>query len=491
MTLLAGQSLTVGWLLLPFLSAFLAALLPRLARGLALVCFAAGAAASMALQFDLLPDSLLLLGPHGVALRPDAVAAPFLLLNALVCGAVLLDVWSRSLPGSFLVLLMVLHGGLASAFVAVDLISLYVTLEVVGISAFLLILCLRPDSSLWVALRYLLIGNTAMTLYLIGAAVVYLQQGSFHFDAVAGTRGGGALALLLVGLLTKAGLFLSGLWLPRTHAEAPAEVSALLSGVVVTAGMVPLLRLGAGVPAVATVIVPIGVASAALGILFALGEDDAKRLLAWSTLSQMGLVALSPLAGGGFALAHGLAKASLFLVARRFPARDLAGWSCRALPAAVWAPLWIASLSIVGVPPFLGFLAKVRLEEAGKGPLALLATLLGVGTAAVYVRLWGAPLRSADRSAADSPQEDGWSWGVVLLLVALVMLGAGSWASLPNLGAALLKTFLVVAAGLGLHRLLEPLRLMDRWRLPDLERFTDLIGSLGLVGAGLLVALQR
>ncbi len=488
---LSGESLLIGWLLLPFTAAFLAALLPPLARWLALACCLATAAVAAAIQAGALPASLQLLGPYGVALQPDALAAPFLLLNALVGGAVVLDGWRRPLPGPFLLLLMVLHGGLASAFVAVDLVSLYVTLEVVGISAFLLILITRSERCLWLSLRYLLIGNTVMTLYLVGAAVVYLTQGSFRLEAVAGA-GAAALALLLVGLLTKAGLFLSGLWLPRTHAEAPAEVSALLSGVVVAAGVVPLLRLAGAVPALAAVLPVIGVASAGLGLLFALVEADAKRLLAWSTLSQMGLVVLAPAAGGLYALGHGLAKAALFLVARRFPGRDLAGWAGRPLPVGVLVPVWIASLSIVGVPPLLGFFAKAGLDRALPEPTGLLLSLLTVGTAAVYARLWGAPLLAAAPSSpppAMTPPEPAWSPGVLLLLLALVLLGAAeatrTWS--PQLLPAAAKAGLVLAAGMGLHRLLQPLRRSPWFRLPDLEGFPDLVGGIGVVGAGLLV----
>ena len=482
---LSGQALLIGWLLLPYAAAFLAALLPPLARWLALLCCLATGAVAVAIQGGALAASLSLLGPYGVALQPDGLAAPFLLLDGLVCGAVVLDSWRRALPGPFLLLLMVLHGGLASAFVAVDLVSLYLTLEVVGISAFLLILITRSERSLWLALRYLLIGNTVMTLYLVGAAIVYLTQGSFRLEAVAGA-GAAALALLLVGLLTKAGLFLSGLWLPRTHAEAPAEVSALLSGVVVAAGIVPLLRLSGAVPALAAVLPLIGLASAGLGLLFALVEADAKRLLAWSTLSQMGLVVLAPAAGGLYALGHGLAKAALFLVARRFPGRDLAGWAGRPLAAGVWVPLWIGSLSIVGVPPLLGFFAKSGLDRSLPGSMGLLLSLLTVGTAAVYARLWGAPLQD---TAALSPPEPAWSPGVVVLLLALLLLGAAeasrSWS--PELLPAAAKAALVLAAGVGLHQLLQPLRRRPWFRLPDLEGFPDLVGGMGVVGAGLLV----
>ncbi|MCP9883542.1 proton-conducting membrane transporter [Synechococcus sp. ATX 2A4] len=496
MPLLSAKGMVIAWLLLPFLAAFLAAVLPPLARWLALLCCLATAAVAVAIQLGSLPVNVDLLGAYGVALKTDAFAVPFLLLNALVCSAVVIDSWERPLPGPFLLLLMVLHGGLSSAFVVMDLVSLYVTLEVVGISAFLLILISRSDRSLWVALRYLLIGNTVMTLFLIGAALVYLERGSFRFEAVAGTTSIAALALLLVGLLMKSGLFLSGLWLPVTHAEAPAEVSALLSGVVVTAGIAPLLRLSCGVPALGPVITGIGLASAVLGLVFALADADAKRLLAWSTLSQMGLVALSPVAGGFYALSHGTAKAVLFLVARRFPGRALQGWRERPLPAGVWWPLCIGSLSIVGLPPLAGFAAKTDLSGALSLPLEVAVTLVSMGTVAVYARFWGAPLlhRTAPvvglSSGGEAP-EPAWSLGVILLVLALVVMGSATLPSTASPFSAVAKSAMVLLGGWGLHTLVEGLRLPERLRLPDLEGLSDLLGGIGVVGAGLLLILNR
>jgi multicomponent Na+:H+ antiporter subunit D len=496
MPLLSAKATVIAWLLLPFLAAFLAAVLPPLARWLALFCCLATAAVAVAIQLGSLPVNVELLGAYGVALKTDAFAVPFLLLNALVCSAVVIDSWKRPLPGPFLLLLMVLHGGLSSAFVVMDLISLYVTLEVVGISAFLLILISRSDRSLWVALRYLLIGNTVMTLFLIGAALVYLERGSFRFEAVAGNTSIAALALLLVGLLMKSGLFLSGLWLPVTHAEAPAEVSALLSGVVVTAGIAPLLRLSCGVPALGPVITGIGLASAVLGLVFALADADAKRLLAWSTLSQMGLVALSPVAGGFYALSHGTAKAVLFLVARRFPGRALQGWRERPLPAGVWWPLCIGSLSIVGLPPLAGFAAKADLSGVLSLPLEVAVTLVSMGTAAVYARFWGAPLLRrtvpvVGLSSGGEAPEPAWSLGVILLVLALVVMGSATlpWTASPF--SAVAKSALVLLGGWGLHTLVEGLRLPEKLRLPDLEGLSDLLGGIGVVGAGLLLILNR
>ena len=524
LAVLTPRALLIGWLLLPYLAAFLGALLPLLWRPLGLGCIAATAAVALATPLGLLPDQLDLLGVHGVALQLDALTVPFLGLNALVGGAVLLERWSQRPAGSTLLLLLVLHGGLNAAFVAADLISLYVCLEVVGLSAFLLMLGSgrsTPESptNLWVALRYLLVGNAALTLYLVGAAVVYLQQGSFRYEALASVSGAAAPALLLVGLLCKSGLFLAGLWLPRTHAEAPAAVSALLSGVVVTAGALPLLRLAALQPALLPSLQLVGAASAGLGLLYALAETDAKRLLAWSTVSQMGLVVLSPAAGGSYALAHGLAKATLFLLTPRFPSRQLSGWRQRPLPLATALPLGLASLSICGLPLLLGGIAKADLGAALDGALgggalgggaALLLNLASVGTTAVYARLWGMPLQSPTQHSTDQrtdqrtdqppgqPAGDGpsasgdgrWSAAALLPAAALLLGGllAGAGLGDPDLWG---KSGLILLLGVLLEQALARVRERRLVALPDLERFPDLVGGITLVGALLLLVLPR
>jgi multicomponent Na+:H+ antiporter subunit D len=485
----ASSALLISWLLLPLLAAFTAPLLPSLARPLALLSALLSIGLGLALSAGLGPWSLELIGPLGVLLQFDAMAAPFVLLNGLVVLAVLLDGWRQPLTGPFPVLLMVLLAGLDSAFVAVDLVSLYVALEVVGITAFLLMLRQLGGLQLWIGLRYLLVGNTVMVVYLLGVALLYMRTGSFRFTALAElTPLAGAatqalvLALLLVALLTKAGVFVSGLWLPRTHGEAPAEVSALLSGVVVAGGLCPLLRLSQLLPQLQPLLVAIGLASALLGVLYALAETDLKRLLAWSTLSQVGLVILDPAVGGVYALAHGLAKAGLFLLAGRAQERNLARWRQSALPLQQALPLWLGALSIAGAPPLLGFWAKEGLSRGLSGPASGVLLLAMVGTAAVYARLLLRPL---------APASGGLPFGPALL--ALVLLGGGLLlAPLPAQGS-LLKAAAVVAAGAGLELLLDLGRRAAggarRLALPQLEQLDDLLGGIAVVGAALMALL--
>jgi multicomponent Na+:H+ antiporter subunit D len=189
-------------------------------------------------------------------------------------------------------------------------------------------------------------------------------------------------------------------------------------------------------------------------------------------------------------LAHGLAKAALFLLAPRWPSRDLLGWRDRPLPLTALLPLWIASLSICGLPPLLGWISKDAVSAASAPGPSLLVSVLSVGTVAVYARLWGTPLAEADGS---SPS---WSPAVLMLVIVLLvggLLGAIGTPLMPAFG----KAGLTLLLGLLLERILDRLRRADspgwpeRPRLPDVERFTDLVGGMGLVGAGLLVVLNR
>lgn len=491
----SGSLLTIAWLLLPFLAAFLAALLPRVARPLILLVVATTLAMALAAWLGWLPSELLLLGPLGVRLQLDPLASPLLLLTALVSAAVLVEGWGSDPDKPFLLLLLLLQGGIHSAIVASDLISIYVAQEVVGISTFLLLVQGNRAPQLWIGLRYLLIGNSVMLLYLLGAALVYREQSTFALEGLEQSSGI-ALALLLVALFTKAELFISGLWLPRTNAVAPAAVSALISGGVVCAGLAPLLRIAAAVESVGPLLRWVGLASALLGLVFALAERRVARLLAWSTISQMGMVLLVPAAGGLYALAHGLAKAALFLVSERLPAVSLDAWRAQALPWRHGAPLLLASLSIAGAPPLLGFLAKeqvsMALDDPKAGLLPAAVLLLSVGTAAVYARLWRLPHNAAMVAEEGLPA----SPGALLLVAALLLLNLTPWAleawiTLMGQGmtTALLKSAGLLLAGLALQRLWPTGA--SGFRLPDLEGFDDLLGGIALVGAALVLLLGR
>ncbi|HEY9881950.1 MAG TPA: proton-conducting transporter membrane subunit, partial [Leptolyngbyaceae cyanobacterium] len=235
------STLTIAWIALPFFVGFLIYLVPRLDRHLALSAAMASVAYALLIFAVRSHFTLNLLDHFGVTLLVDPLSAFFILTNGLVTLAVLLYCWHSGKTPFFYGQAIILHGSVNAAFVCADFISLYVALEVLSIAAFLLIAYPRTDRSIWVALRYLFISNTAMLFYLIGAVLVYQAHHSFSYAGLSGAPPE-ALALIFLGLLVKGGIFVSGLWLPLTHSESETPVSALLSGVVVKAGVFPMVR---------------------------------------------------------------------------------------------------------------------------------------------------------------------------------------------------------------------------------------------------------
>lgn len=408
------NTITLAWIALPFFLGFTIYLLPKLAKPLAL--FTAFASAGYALQLFVVqsPLKLELLDHFSVTLIVDQLSGYFILTNALVTAAVILYCWHSDKTTFFYAQAIILHGSLNAAFACADFISLYVALEVSGIAAFLLIAYPRTDRSIWVGLRYLFISNTAMLFYLVGAVLAYQTNHSFSFAALRGAPPE-ALALIFLGLLIKGGIFVSGLWLPLTHSESETPVSALLSGVVVKAGVYPLVRCALMVNELDPLIRIFGVGTALLGVFYAVFEKDAKRMLAFHTVSQLGFILAAPIVGGFYALTHGLVKSALFLIAGALPSRNFKELQQRPINTTVWIALVIASFSISGFPLLSGFGAKVLTTKNLLPWQAIAMNVAALGTAISFAKFIFLP-HKADGEEAVKP---GFWPAVSLLLVGL------------------------------------------------------------------------
>jgi len=441
MTMLSLSSLTILWVALPFFMGFSMVLLPILARPFALgmAVLSIGYAADLFLQDASL--TLHLLDQAGVTLMVDGLSGFFILTNGLVTAAVALYCWNRDFSAFFYTQLVILHGSVNAVFISADWISVYVSLEVISIAAFLLIAYPRSDRSVWVALRYLFVSNTAMLFYLVGTVLVYQANQSFAFEGL-GNAPPEAIALIFIGLLTKGGVFVSGLWLPFTHSEAATPVSAMLSGVVVKAGVYPLLRFAMLVDDLDLLVRLFGTGTALLGVTFAIFERDIKRMFALSTISQVGFVLAAPQASGLYALSHGLAKSSLFLTAGRLPSRNLNELKQQSIPRWTWLVLAVASLSIIGVPLLAGFGAKTLTMSALLPWQQVPINVAAVGTALVFSSVVGLPFHSRGEDRKD---HRGF-WVVALLLSGcLIALNVSTLNvyTFPNIAKAL------IIAGLG------------------------------------------
>jgi multicomponent Na+:H+ antiporter subunit D len=350
--------MTIAWITLPFFIGFSIYLFPKWSRHLALAVSMVSLGYGVYCLVNPVPQTLTLQDSFGVTLMLDPLSGFFILTNALVTLAVIVYCWHQGKPGFFYTQTILLHGSVNSAFICADFISLYVALEVISIAAFLLIAYPRTHRSIWVGLRYLFVSNTAMLFYLLGAVLVYRANQSFAFEGL-GSAPPQAIALIFLGLLTKGGIFVSGLWLPLTHSESETPVSALLSGAVIKAGIFPLVRCALMLPEIDPIVRIFGAATALLGVGYAVFEKDTKRMLAFHTVSQLGFVLAAPEVGGFYALTHGLVKAALFMGAGNLPSRSFKDLKHTAIATPIWVALAIASFSISGFPLLSGFGAKV------------------------------------------------------------------------------------------------------------------------------------
>ena len=335
--------------------------------------------------------------PLGIRLFADGLSAVMLLLTQGVALALALyarSYFSKATPPAFWPLTGFLIAGMNALFLSGDLFNLYVTLELVGLAAVGLVAAGGGAAQIAAALRYLLATLVGSGAYLFGVALIYGSYGTVSasllgdlITAEAPLAVWLAAGLMLTGLLLKTALFPLHFWLPPAHGGAPAPVSALLSALVVKASFYLFLRLWLGPfaalaevqPLLAQLPAALGAAAILWGSWQAIQADRLKMLVAYSTVAQLGyLFLIFPLLGSGaLALqagvlqltAHGLAKAAMFIAAGtliKVSGSDrvlgVAGAAAH-LPVSLFA-FALAGVSLMGLPPSGGFLAKWLLIDA-------------------------------------------------------------------------------------------------------------------------------
>ena len=330
---------------------------------------------------------------------------------------------------TFFVLTNLLLAGMHCVILTDDLFNMFVFLEIVGIAAYLLIVHGRKGHAVLASFRYLMVSSLAMAIFLIGVFVIYRETGTFGMRAGWALAPDGAVArigvaALVVGVGLRAAFFPLHGWLPDAHAYAPHAVSALLSGLMIKVSLVALIRVlnYTSIPSANLLKLWVGVITAVVGVVMALSQCDVKRLLAYSSVSQMGYLVAAAGAAGiiaqsggrlyypgaaasvyGHLITHAVSKATLFLVIgvivdayRRRSIAQLGGVGGR--HPWLFAVFVVAALVIVGVPPTGGYATKKLIEGAVKSVWPLGGTVLtavGVLTAAAMIKLssvfWRAP----------------------------------------------------------------------------------------------------
>ena len=469
-------NLTIAWIALPLFVGFVIYLFPKLDRLLALAITIVSAVYAYLVFVSPAALEIQLLDNFGVTLFVDQLSGFFILTNALVTAAVLLYCWNTARTSFFYMQMIILHGSVNASFICADLISLYVALEVISIAAFLLITYPRTDKSIWVGLRYLFVSNTAMLFYLVGAVLVYQAHYSFSFQGLRGSPPE-AVALIILALLVKGGIFVSGLWLPLTHSESQSPVSAMLSGVVVKAAVFPLVRYALMIEEFELMIRIFGVTTAILGVVGAIFEKDTKRTLAFSTISQLGFILAAPEVGGFYALTHGLVKSALFLIAGNLPSRKFEELQYRPVDNSVWIALVIASFSISGFPLLSGFGAKI-LTTKNLLPWQFIAmNLVTLGTTIIFAKFIFISHQKIPKEKKQERLQPGFWWAMTILLGGLVV-SNGFYYQAYTL-ANIVKPLVTIALGWLIYLLIVN---KIAFKLPrEIEKFDHLIGGMSLM----------
>lgn len=472
--------MTIVWLVTPFIAGFIIYLLPKVDRLLALGTGLLSLIYAGVVFYQQSTINFKLIDSFGISLIVDQLSAFFILTSALVTIAVISYCWQKSKSAFFYTQLIILHGSVNATFICSDLISLYVALEVISVASFLLITYPRGDRSIWVGLRYLFVSNTAMLFYLVGAILAYKANYSFSYQGLANAPPE-AIALIFLGLLAKGGIFVSGLWLPLTHSESESPVSAMLSGVVVKAGVFPMVRFALLLPELDPIVRFFGVATALLGVGYAVLEKDTKRMLAFHTVSQLGFVLAAPAVGGFYALTHGLVKSALFLTAGILPSRNFKQLQQQPLKTDIWLALAIASFSISGFPLLSGFGAKVLTSKNFLPWQVIGMNLAALGTAISFAKFIFLPHGASKPEKPElSRANSGSSWGYWLAM--LILLGGLVAANIFYYEAYSLKNTIKPLLTIGLGWLAYWLIFRKaKIKLPrQSEKFEHLIGAMSL-----------
>jgi multicomponent Na+:H+ antiporter subunit D len=381
----------------------------------------------------------------GISFVIDPLGAGLALLAAVLVVAILVFCWRYfdQVGPLFPTLVLVFLGAMCGFCLTGDIFNLFVFFELMSVAAYALTgHKIEEPQALMGAFNFAVTNSVGAFLVLVGIALLYARTGALNLaqmgEALAGHSADGlviaALALIACGFGVKAAFVPFHFWLDDAHAVAPSPICVLFSGVMVELGLYAIARVYAtvfaGVEATAAgfraVFFAVGVTTALVGAVMCLGERHLKRLLAFSTISHLGLflcgvALLTPwgLAGTSlYVLGHGCLKGALFLGAgvllNRFESVDenvLRGRG-RIFPV-LGLVFLLGGLGLSGLPPFGTYLGKALLDDAARAagyPWAPAVFLLAAAlTGGAILRASGAiflGLGRAQNREADTPERE-------------------------------------------------------------------------------------
>ncbi len=344
--------------------------------------------------------------PLGINLVLDGLSSLMLLAISFVSAAAMLFsiryMEQYTAKAKFLCLFLLMVAGMNGVALSGDIFNLFVFLEIASLASYALVGFGCEHEELEASFKYMVLGTIASIFILFAVALVYGNTGSLNMAYISkAIQSSGlnrgltfALGLFIVGFGLKAALVPFHAWLPDAHPSAPAPISAMLSGILIkTLGVYALARMVFNVFGISVsmgwLLIVLGLLSMVAGAFLAIGQWDFKRLLAYSSISQLGYVVLGiglggliiardgnlawaslAILGGLFHLLnHAVYKSLLFLTSGSVQMstgtrqlREMGGLAEK-LPV-TRATCTIASASIAGIPPFSGFWSKLILVIA-------------------------------------------------------------------------------------------------------------------------------
>jgi len=367
--------------------------------------------------------------------------------------------------GRYMLLLGATCTGILITFLGGDFLTLFLGFELMSLASWGLVIHTQSEEAYGAGGLYLYLGVGGGMLLLTSLSLIYYYTGSFAFNAVfpPGAPVETITLLMLAGFGVKAGMIPVHIWLPEAHPAAPVPASALLSGILIKTGAYGILRtlgLASGLPEVlrtlGLTVLLLGILSMSFGVVMALLQHEAKRMLAFHSISQMGYILtglgvaafLGAAGGEGLTgamyhmLNHSVFKALLFLTAgsvylytRHLNLYKLGGMY-RLLPF-TFALALVAALGITGFPGLNGFASKTMIHHSLLTAIEMLPKLawtdkvfmvVSAGTVCSFIKFIWFIFAGRPADSLPAPKQKIAAWpmvtGMGLLAAAVIGLGA-------------------------------------------------------------------
>lgn len=350
----------------------------------------------------------------GITLKSNMISAIFIILTIFLFLCMLIYNYKKTYMNKiFMFLFLVLQGLITGIFLSIDLFNLYVLIEVSTIVVSILIMLKKDSRSIYDGMVYLLTNIVSMTFFLLGIGYIYKIIGSLDMIIISENI---SLVSNVTSLIIPYSLIITAVglksaimplfsWLPRAHGtpSAPSIVSAILSGLYVKCGVylfISIQNMFSPVIDTHSIFLITGFLTAIIGFVFALSQTDIKLILAYHTISQIGLIIFGISLNNTYSywgsiyhiLNHAIFKSALFLTAgliiEKYETRDIREISgvFKCMPFVSFVTV-MAILGITGAPLFNGSISKYLIDKGTTGSILEYGLLIiNLGTIISFVK---------------------------------------------------------------------------------------------------------